>query len=392
MYRRDISHTLEKRLTEPRRFMQIVVGPRQTGKTTAVKQALRSGSFPLVHLDAERLMSLPETQIAIQWEQARQLAQREGTAVLFIDEIQRLRNWPNVVKALWDEDSWNDVPLHVVLSGSSTLLLRKGMNESLMGRFELIRSTQWALNEMRSAFGYDLNTYLRFGGYPGAAGLIAEPQRWQSFMAESIVESTIAKDVLLLETVKKPELLRRLYEMGSYYSGQEFSYRKILGQLDDRGNTETISHYLELLKGAGMLAGLQKFDNKEYRSRKSSPKFMVYDTSLLVTAWRDLCDQLFSDASLFGRLAESAVGAHLLNRSSKEGFKVGWWRDGNDEVDFVIRKDERISAIEVKSGSPKDLGGLARFMKEFPQAKPLVVNDSAGNTLEGFLADEIALF
>lgn len=391
MYRRALSEELEKRLQEPRRFMQIVMGPRQTGKTTAVKQALAALDRPTVVFDAGSAPVSSAARVSIEWEQARTLAKREGGAILFIDEAQKVEGWSDVVKALWDEDSWNDMPLHVVISGSSSLLLRKGLSDSLKGRFEVLRSTQWFLTEMEAAFEFGFDDFLLRGGYPGAAGLAGNYDRWLSYMDDSIIESTISNDVLQLEYVRKPALLRRMFELGSYYSGQEFSYRKILGQLDDKGNTDTIAHYLELLASAGMLAGLQKHYAKEYQARRSSPRFMVYDTALMSAAWRDRAGSLLTDSELRGRLAESAIGAYLLNRSAIERFELRWWRDGNHEVDFVIRQGEELVAVEVKSGRAKSLGGLEVFVERYPNARPLVVGGAAC-TVEDFLRGNIALF
>ena len=392
MYRRGSSKVLESRLLEPRKFIQVVMGPRQTGKTTAVKQALEGAGIPAVAFDAGSVRALSTaSRIAIEWEQARLLARREGSAVLFIDEAQKVAGWSDVVKELWDEDSWNDIPLRVVVSGSSSLLLQKGMSDSLKGRFEVIRSTQWSFPEMSEAFGFGLEDYLLRGGYPGAASLADDNARWHDYLADSIIESTISNDILQLENVRKPALLRRLFELGSYYSGQEFSYRKLLGQLDDKGNTDTVAHYLDLLDGAGMLAGLQKYHPKEHVARRSSPRFAVYDTALMTAAWRDRSNELLSNSDLRGRLVESAVGASLLNRSAVEHFELFWWRDGNDEVDFVVRKGGSVIAIEVKSGRVKSLGGLEAFIERFPGARPLVVGGAA-NPLEDFLRGEVPLF
>ena len=391
MFRRTLSTELETRLTEPRKFMQIVMGPRQTGKTTAVKQALDSLGIPHVVFDAGSARVSPLDRIAIEWEQARLLAKREGMAVLFIDEAQKAEGWSDVVKALWDADTWDNTPLHVVISGSSSLLLRKGLSDSLKGRFEILRSTQWSLSEMESAFGFTLDDFLLHGGYPGAASLIGSSDRWLSYIDDSIVESTISNDILQLEVIRKPALLKRLFELGSYYSGQEFSYRKLLGQLDDKGNTDTIAHYIDLLDSAGMLAGLQKYHPKEYQSRRSSPRFAVYDTALMSVAWRDKSDDLLTNSDLRGRLVESAVGAYLLNRSALDRFELRWWRDGNNEVDFVVSRGEKLTAIEVKSGHVKSLGGLEAFLQRYPHARPLVVGGDA-NPLESFLRGEVPLF
>ncbi len=390
MYTRALATKLEQRLAAPRSFIQVVMGPRQTGKTTAIKQAVRASGLPYRVASADSASQLTGEWVTLEWLQARSLAKREGAAVLVLDEIQKVSGWSETVKSLWDEDSWNDLPLLVVLSGSSSLLLGSGLTESLAGRFELLKSTHWSLTEMSDAFGYGLDDYLKFGGYPGAAILTGDVERWRGYMVDSIVETTISRDVLQMEDVRKPALMRALFELGAQYSAQEISYRKLLGQLDDKGNTDTIRHYLDLLSKAGMMSGLQKFDSKQVRSRASSPRLMVHDPSLMYAMWRGTGD-LLSDSGLRGHLVETAVGARLIARSTTEGFDLYWWREGDKEVDFVAeRNDGAITAIEVKSGRISK-SGMSVFLTQNPDARPLVIGDR-NTTVEQFLRDEIELF
>ncbi len=390
MYSRELSKKLEQRLSAPRKFIQVVMGPRQTGKTTAIKQAVKAAGMPYRVASADSSAELAGEWVELEWRQARALAEKQGAAVLVLDEIQKVTGWSEVVKALWDEDSWNDVSLSVVLSGSSSLLLGSGLSESLAGRFELLRSTHWSLAEMSEAFGYDLDDYLMFGGYPGAAFLKSDVDRWREYMRDSIVEATISRDVLQMEDVRKPALMRALFELGAQYSAQEISYRKLLGQLDDKGNTDVIRHYLDLLSKAGMMSGLQKYDTKQIRSRASSPRLMVHDPSLMFSMWRGAGD-LLADPSLRGHLVETAVGSRLIARSALEGFDLYWWREGNLEVDFVAkRSDGALAAIEVKSGRVSK-SGMADFLKLSPDANPLVVGDR-NTSIEAFLRDEVELF
>lgn len=389
MYRRDVSLRLSERLSEPRRFIQIVAGPRQTGKTTAIRQAVAASGLPCRVALADSAEGLGPGWVESEWRQARRLARPGAPAVLVIDEVQKVRRWSEEVKRLWDEDTWEGVPLLVVLSGSSSLLIARGLSESLAGRFELVRSTHWGLSEMSAAFGYGLEDYLRFGGYPGAAPLRGDPARWREYMRDSIIEATISRDILQMEPVRKPALMRELFELGAQYSAQELSYRKILGQLDDRGNTETLKGYLDLLSGAGMMSGLQKFDDKQLRTRASSPRLMVHDPSLMTASWRGGGD-LLADPALRGRLVETAVGAHLIAWGQREGLEVFWWRDGDDEVDFVVRRGPDVAAVEVKSGRVKR-GGVAEFCRRHPGAQPLVVGDR-NCPVEAFLRGEVPLF
>lgn len=390
MYERALTGKLKQRLAGPRSFIQVVMGPRQTGKTTAIKQAVKASGLPFRVASADSSRQLSGEWIELEWRQARSLVEQGGRSILVLDEIQKVSGWSETVKALWDEDSWNDVDLLVVVSGSSSLLLGSGLSESLAGRFELLRSTHWSLFEMSEAFGYSLENYLTFGGYPGAAILKSDVDRWREYMRDSIVEATISRDVLQMEDVRKPALMRALFELGAQYSAQEISYRKLLGQLDDKGNTDTVRHYLDLLSRAGMMSGLQKYDLKQVRSRASSPRLMVHDPSLMFAMWRGSGD-LLADPSLRGHLVETAVGARLIARSNVEGFDLYWWRDGDLEVDFVAkRSDGALAAIEVKSGRISK-SGMAEFLKQNPGAKPIVVGD-ANTPVEQFLRDEIPIF
>jgi len=392
MFERALVQKLVDRMNEPRRFIQMVVGPRQTGKTTAVYQALSHLNQPTRFVSADEPSILTADWLKGEWSQARLLAQdSEDGAILVIDEIQKMPQWSTTVKFLWDEDARLGTNLRVILTGSSALLLRKGMKESLMGRFEVLRSTHWIYEECREAFGYTLDEFLYFGGYPGSAELRVDPVRWMQYMGDSIVEPTISQDILQMEEIRKPALMRALFMLGATYSGQELSYTKILGQLQDAGNTVTLAHYLALLGSAGLLTGLGKFSHELVRARKSSPRFMVEDTSLMVYASGTTREKLDQDSTWRGHLVESAVGAYLLTRAQEERFEVYYWRDRNHEVDFVIRKGNALTAIEVKSGRIKGVGGGLEFMKRNPEALVHIVG-SPHLPLEDFLLGRVRLF
>lgn len=299
-----------------------------------------------------------------------------------------------VVKGLYDADRRNGTPVRAVLSGSSSLLLHKGLEDSLMGRFELIRSPHWSLEECSQAFGYSLEDYLYLGGYPGAAIFAKDEKRWASYVRDAIIEPTISQDVLALGQVRKPALMRALFRLGATYSGQELSYNKMLGQLQNAGNTTTLAHYLDLLGKAGVLCALPKYDEKPVTRRKSSPRLMVFDTSLM-TATDGLGRVTYAaDGARRSHLVESAVGARLLARAPEEGFDLYWWREGTEEVDFIAVRNGSIAAIEVKGGSESRQGGMAQFLSRHPQAKRIVVGGSSSGacTLDDFLRDRVPLF
>ena len=329
--------------------------------------------------------------LAAQWERGRLAAKENGKrgAVLAIDEAQKVPDWSEVVKRLWDEDTRAHVPLHVVLLGSAPLLVQRGLTESLTGRFEILHLPHWSFSEMRTAFGCSLEQYLYFGGYPGAASLTDDPPRWRRYLLDALVETTISRDVLLLTRVDKPALLRRLFELGCRHSGQILSFTKMLGQLHDAGNTTTLAHYLELLAGAGMLTGLPKFSGAVVRSRGSSPKLQVLNTALLTAQSGLTPAEARADREFWGHLVESAVGAHLANAAASGACELFYWREGNREVDFVLRAGRVVVAIEVKSGrAPSALPGLAAFGEAFKPRRSLLVGGD-GIPVDEFLAKPV---
>ena len=373
-YRRPLLGTLVQRLREPRRFLQVLAGPRQVGKTTMARQALAGCGLPSHYTTADDPGLRDTAWLRAQWEIGRQLARSAAGAVLVLDETQKVSGWSDVVKLLWDEDSAAGLPLQVVLLGSAPLLVARGLGESLAGRFELIRVSHWSLGEMRDAFGWDLDTYVYFGGYPGAAPLASDRDRWSAYILDSLVETTLARDVLLLTRVDKPALLRQLFRLACDYSGQILPYQRMLGHLLDAGNTVTLAHYLDLLGQAGLVTGLPKYSGARVRQRGSSPKLVALNTALVSAQLQLDMAGARRDPSVWGRLVETTVGAHLANTALGTGVEVAYWRDRNVEVDFVLRRGQELLAIEVTSGKRKErLPGLAAFQREHPTARGLLV-------------------
>jgi predicted AAA+ superfamily ATPase len=368
---------LVHRLQEPRCFLQILAGPRQVGKTTMARQAGEACGLPFVYASADGPSPPGPEWIDRQWDAATR-ASRGAGAVLVLDEVQKVPRWSEVVKARWDDDTHHHRPVRVVLLGSAPLLVQRGLTESLAGRFELIRVPHWSYLEMREAFGWDLDRYALFGGYPGAASLVDEPERWAAYVRDALVETTLSRDVLLMSRVDKPALLRQLFDLACAYSGQELSFTKMLGQLQDAGNTTTLAHYLALLSGAGLVSGLQKYAGDVARRRGSSPKLCVLNSALSTSRAGVAPSGLRDDPEAWGRLIESCVGAHLLNTAADRGLSVSWWRDGADEVDFVLHAGAAVVGIEVKSIQSAPPRGLTAFRAHFPGARTLVVGAGSG--------------
>jgi predicted AAA+ superfamily ATPase len=387
-FTRSQASVLSRRLRETRRFIQAVAGPRQVGKTTLVTQVVEASHIAARFASADEPTLRGRDWIEQQWQAARLEAGDAGKrgAVLVFDEIQKIPHWSETVKRLWDEDTHAKSPLKVVVLGSAPLLISRGLTESLAGRFELLHLPHWSYSEMHAAFGWNVEQYLYFGGYPGSAPLIRDEQRWKRYVLDSLIETTISRDVLLLSRVDKPAMLRRLFEVGCRYSGQILSYTKMLGQLQDAGNSTTLAHYLDLLAGAGMVCGLQKFAGEPVRQRGSSPKLQVFNTALMTAQSGYTLKEAASDHEYWGRVVESAVGAHLANAAAARECEVFYWRDRGVEVDFIVRSGHSVTAIEVKSGrTPNARSGLTAFGAAFkPERKLLVGGD--GIALEAFLS------
>ncbi len=390
MYKRPVFSNIVKRLKEPRRFIQVLAGPRQTGKTTLARQVMDKIGGLTHYATADSPTLKDHVWLEQQWQTVRarlDTDKRVKCALLVLDEIQKIPKWSETVKLLWDEDSAENRPIHVVLLGSSPLLVQQGLTESLAGRFEVIPITHWSFAEMRDAFGFDLDQYVYFGGYPGGAALIEEPERWARYIQDSLIETSISRDILLMTRVDKPALLRQLFELGCLYSGQILSYQKMVGQLQEAGNTTTLAHYLDLLEGAGLLMGLMKYAGGQARKRGSSPKLQVLNTGLLTAQAHLSFSEARQDHEFWGRLVESTVGAHLANSIRGTGLELTYWRHRNQEVDFVLARGKKLLAIEVKSGShTKAIPVLEAFEKEFGKVKKLLVG-AQGMPLEEFLVN-----
>lgn len=382
---------LARRLKEPRRFIQVVSGARQVGKTTLALQVAERSKLPYHVASADEPTLRGAGWIASQWEEARLLADRAKRkgALLVLDEVHKVPHWAETVKHLWDEDTRKKTLVKTVLLGSAPLLIGRGLTESLAGRFETLPIPHWSFPEMQTAFGWDLKQYVFYGAYPGAAPLIKQPFRWSRYIMDALVETTVARDVLLLSRVDKPALLRRLFELGCAYSGQILSYTKMTGQLQDAGNTTTLAHYLDLLAGAGVLTGLPKYAGDIARRRGSSPKFQVFNTALITAQSGMTHAEAFADREFWGRLTESAVGAHLLNASVGGVCELFYWRERNREVDFVVRRGRKLVAIEVKSGrTTTSQPGMEAFAKLFNPDRLLIVGPG-GISLERFLTKPV---
>lgn len=392
MKKRAIFQKIVSRITEKRKFIQVLLGPRQVGKTTLATQLEKEIQIPTCYITADTVTLEDTAWLRAQWDICRKKMKGIKEGLLIIDEVQKIPLWSNIIKKLWDEDTKNNLNLKVILLGSSPWLMQKGLSESLAGRFEIIPITHWSFSEMQDFFNWDLNKYIYFGGYPGPADFATETDqtRWLNYINDSLIETTISRDVFLMTQINKPILLRRLFQLGCRYSSQILSYQKMLGQLQDAGNTTTLAHYLELLSGAGLICGLNKFSGQEFRTKSSSPKLQVYNTALMSAQSNKPFKEATEDKEFWGRLVESAIGAYLLNEIKGTQIELYYWRESNKEVDFVLKKEDRLTAIEVKSSYKKELfSGLEAFTYAYNPTSILIVGNN-GISLEEFLKKPIS--
>ena len=390
MYKRAEYQVIKKRLEEERKFIQVLTGPRQIGKSTVVKQVLNDLPLPYRFYSADNVPATDTAWISNCWAATRSLKETNGweDVILVIDEIQKISNWSEAVKKEWDDDTFHDRNIKVLILGSSRVLLEKGLSESMAGRFEEIRMGHWSYQEMKESFGLSVEQYLFYGSYPGAAALIGDNDRFEQYIQSAIIDSAINKDILMDTPINKPALLRQTFDLGAAYSGNLLSLNKMLGSLQDAGNTSTLAGYINLLKESGLLCGLQKYSVDMSRRKSSIPKFQVYNNALK-TAYSPLkFEQAILDRKSWGHIYESGVGAYIVSQAFIHRFDVYYWRERNDEVDFILHKKGSLIAIEVKSNAEKRTDGLEKFKKMFNPKSAFIVGDG-GIGLEDFLSMEL---
>lgn len=377
---------LQARLAEPRRFIQVLAGPRQVGKTTLIKQFIAEVKVPYTFVSADNVDSSDTSWISNQWRMVRIImqTQRQMEHIIIIDEVHKINQWSEIVKKEWDSDTFSNVNIKVVLLGSSRLLLKDGLTESLAGRFELIRMPHWDYQEMRDAFDFSIEQYIYFGGFPGSASLIADEDRWRRYIKESIAMPAIEKDVLMTKRIIKPALMRQTFQIGCAYSGQLLAFNKMIGQLQDVGNTSTLANYLTILEEANLLGGIQKYAIDTARKYNSINKLQVYNNAFLSLYEGTSFMDEYMNHMRWGRWVESAVGAYLANHAEEYLYQLYYWRDtNNNEVDFIIARQNKCIAIEVKSGRRKSNQGIHVFEQHYHPFRTIVVGEE-GMPLEMF--------
>lgn len=386
-HRRPLVAEIHRSLRRNLPFLHIIIGPRQVGKTTAARQVAAAWGGETIFAAADAPLPPGPEWIQAQWENALSRCGKGRKVLLVLDEVQKVKGWSEVVKLLWDREQHEDKGLKVLLLGSSSLLMQKGMSESLAGRFMTYRCGHWGCGEMKEAFGWSLDDWIYFGGYPGAAPLKIDETAWRRYISDSLIETVLARDILQLTTVAKPALLRNLFGLSVSHPAQILSYNKMLGQLQDAGNTTTLAHYLKLLETAFLVSGLDQYKAGRGHKRASSPKLVLWNNALVTAYVGSDFKTTRRDLPWWGRLVENAVGAHLFNGLDRATHQVYYWRERDDEVDYVIKSPRNLWALEVKTGRGATNRGLAAFLKRYPDARPLMIGGGAMDLEKFFLAD-----
>lgn len=388
VYKRPHFEKIMKRIEGPRFFMQVLAGPRQVGKSTLAHQVREAISFPSHYASTDGSALHDSKWIVRQWEIARQMAKKANNdlgALLILDEIQKVPHWSEFVKKLWDEDTLNKLNLKVMLLGSATLLIQTGLGESLAGRFEVIPISHWSFKECCEAFDWTLDQFAYFGGYPGAAQLIKDEERWSDYIIDSIIETSISRDVMLMTRIYKPALLRAVFELGCRCTGRILSYQTMLGQIQDAGNISILAHYLELLSEVGLIGGLKKFFTDPLHQRASSSKLQVFNTALTTAQSHLSFKEMRQDEDAWKKLIECCIGGHIINSALGTKIEVFYWKKESNEVDFVIRKGKTVITITVENDKRGlNLRGVERFTRLYSPQHNLFVGKQ-GIPIDQFL-------
>ena len=392
MFTRSIVQALVKVLKNRMPVFQALTGPRQVGKTTIADQVMKKLPFPSVYATADSPLPPGPEWIETNWRLAQVECDRyRKPVILVLDEIQKVRGWSETLKYYWDQGRRSNYDIRLLVLGSSALLLQEGLTESLSGRFLLHRCMHWSFKECADAFGWNMRQWLYFGGYPGAAAFVKDEQQWKRYVSDSLIETVLARDVFQMSRIAKPALMRHLFALSATFPSQIFSYNKMLGQLQDAGNTTTLAHYLKLLESAFLVSGIEAYSKGQVRKRGSSPKLILWNNALINALSTKRFRDAVGDSAWWGRLVANAVGAHLCNSLSGVEYTITYWRKGDREVDFVVTRGSKSWAIEVKGGRTGKLSGLEHFRRIYPESNALLVGEG-GIPLEKFFKSDAGVW
>jgi len=388
---------LTEHLAIPAPPIQVILGPRQVGKTTAILHYLKAWKGLSFYHTADQIAPPDAAWIETQWTEARRGIAPRGGGILVFDEIQKVPRWSEVVKKCFDEDRRNELSLHVVLLGSSSLLVQRGLTESLAGRFEIIPFPHWSFSECRDCFDISFDEYVFYGGYPGALQILLDSghdvERWGAYVRDALIETVLNKDILLLTPVAKPALFRQVFSLACLHPAEVLSLNKMLGQLQEAGNATTILSYLKLLDAAMLLKPLERFSGNRIRQKISSPKLVLLNNALVNASFPQRFNEIKENDSRWGRLVENTVGAALVNNNAGKAVEIFYWRDRDHEIDFVLRQGEKVLGIEVKTGGRQTSKGRGPFLRKFPAHEVIMTcvggGDIPAEALVSMSAEEI---
>jgi len=317
----------------------MLIGPRQVGKTTLIKEIIEDQEFLFLDGDdpeVRKLMTLPNTE---------KLRSIIGTAkVVFIDEAQRIEGIGLTSKIITDQ--FKDVQL--IISGSSSFDLNNQLNEPLTGRKWEYNMLPISWEEYQNKHGYlvaeqQLENRMLYGFYPDVLNHQGEERE----ILNTLVSSYLYRDILAFSGIRKPETLEKLLQAIALQVGSEVNYNELALMVGVDKNT--ISKYIDILQQGFVLFKLASFSRNIRNEIKSNKKIYFYDNGV-----RNMILGDFSPIDMRmdkGALWENFLIAERVKQNLyKETYaKTYFWRSKQQqEVDFVEEKNGKIDGFEFK--------------------------------------------
>ena len=365
MIQREILEQIKKSLFKGKTL--ILLGPRQSGKTTLLEMLSQEIKEKVLILDCDE----PDIRKELTDASSTQLKQRTGSAkVVMIDEAQRVKNIGLTLKLF--HDKIKDVQL--IVTGSSSLELSSETSEPLTGRKYEYFLLPLSIEEMisitdRTTEKRLLKNRLLFGMYPG---VINEPGNEREIL-NNLASSYLYKDIFSFQDIRKPEMIESLLEALALQIGSEVSYNEIAGLLGI--DQMTVRRYIDLLEKTFVVFRLRSFSRNVRNEIKKSRKIYFYDNGI-----RNAILSNFSEVELRtdkGALWENFLVSErvkFLNNHLLDTNIYFWRTTQQQEIDYIEERDGKISAYEFKWNAKSKKKIPQTFLKAYPGADTELLN------------------
>lgn len=377
-FERTHVQALLSRLSLPSPAVQAVVGPRQVGKSTLIRQVLEKLEAPTVFLSCKSVQYRQTGWIHKEWEIARLLAKHHGHCVIAVDDAQRLPGWAPLLCQLHKEDLEQQRDIRIVITGSSELELLQQLKDKFPQSHEVIRAGYWTYPEMRCAFNWGIEQYLFYGGLPRSGDEPSDDETWLNWIRELMFDNLLKEDVKAVAPAQNHEAIFDYFKVSSVHSGNIMSYAQLAQKLPFTVKPTTLANYQKVLSRAGISNGLARIQDGGEISRSGSPKLQLSSNAWLTGMMNSRFDKLRSQGVIWKQVFKSAVGAHLLNFAQENAYSVHYWFDRQHRVDFVLKKNDALVPIVVMPGDVKQgTDAIQAFAKN--NAMPHAIILQAGN-------------